>query len=462
MKTKPMDHSIDPNGVHRLAKMYMDTGEAHSYEEAQHILSQYRLAIVVGSNIAESPTLQASLLTVVNTARRCFLGGVEVTGPLNVPLRLSWPRSGTLGDAVKYLQAKWVETVTPEIPRILIGETPKQDQVGPFCVQTACDGWKGGVIPLDEFQRLPQSGEFTPAGVLSGAIAVSEAFQHVCGKNAFAGHRTLGLSLWEPGQSGVWFDCQAGPELRFLPAKAWLIGLGHLGQAFLWTLGLLPYTHPEQVDIVLQDIDELSEANDSTSLLTNMSMVALKKTRAIASWCDAMGFRSRIVERAFANDFHLAPDEPHVGICGVDNAQARAVLEEVGFDRVFEAGLGAGVNDFLCFQTHSFPATRRAQDIWRSEKPTPLQVAPTNLPQAYQSNDPYSVEACGLIQLADRSVGSAFVGAVTSTLVLADLLRITMGETQYEFIDGDLRTGKIKAIPNHHISTFVNPGITLI
>lgn len=457
-----MELSIDPNRAHRLAKMYMDTGEARSYKEAQRILSGYRLAIVVGSSVAESPTLQASLLTAINTGRRCFLGGVEVAGLLDVPLRLAWPRSGTLADAVTYLEGKWVEAVTPQIPRILVGNIPKQDQIGSFCIRTTCDGWKGGVVPLDDAQSPPLTAEFTPAGVLSGAIAVSEAFQHVRGGSAYAGRRALGLSLWEPGQDGSWLDCQAGPALRFLPAKAWLIGLGHLGQAFLWTLGFLPYTHPEEVDLVLQDIDELSEANDSTSLLTNMPMVGSKKTRAMASWCDAMGFRSRIVERAFANDFHLASDEPHVGICGVDNQQARAALEDVGFDRIFEAGLGAGADDFLCFQTHSFPATRKARDIWKAMNQTSHQVDLTNLPPAYQSNDPYSVEACGLIQLAGRSVGSAFVGAITSTLVLADLLRMTMGETQYEFIDGDLRTGNIKAIPNHHLSTINNPGFTMV
>lgn len=455
-----MVEGIDPSRVHRLAKLFMDTGEAYTYKDALRKLQEKCLAIIVGPQIADSPTLQASLLTAINTGRRCFLGGVEVSGSLNVPLRLAWPRSDTLADAVAYLKGRWVEKAKSGIPRILIGNVPQQEQNGPFCVRTACDGWRGGVLPQDTSWSLPLSLEFTPSGVLAGAIAVSEAFQYVRGGNPYAGRRAIGLSLWEPEQSGSWLDCQAGPALRVLPAKAWLIGLGHLGQAYLWVLGFLPYIHPEDVDLVLQDVDQLSESNDSTSLLTDLSMVGTKKTRAMAAWCDAMGFRSRIVEREFADGFHIADEEPHVALCGVDNPQARAALEDVGFDRVLEAGLGSGASDFLCFQTHSFPAPRKPREIWgvREETQQRSELAP--LPPAYQTTGLTEMEGCGLTQLAGRSVGSSFVGAVASTLVIADMLRMAIGATQYGTIDGDLRTGSIRAIPNLLRLQAYNPGLT--
>ena len=128
----------------------------------------------------------------------------------------------------------------------------------------------GAVVPLDRGLRLPEQQECVPAGVLAGALGVSEAFQFVRGDNAVAGRRDVGLSLWQPDKSIHWLDTgELGPALERLPASAWLIGLGHLGQALLWTLGLLPYASPEEVSLVLQDFDELVEANDSTSLLTN-------------------------------------------------------------------------------------------------------------------------------------------------------------------------------------------------
>lgn len=456
-----MEQLIHPDRFHRLAKYYMDTGAAGSYAEAYQILTRLRLSIEVGPDIADSPSLQACLLTAVNTARRCFLGGVFVNGPLAVPLRLTLPHLGMLAEAVTDLQGNWVETAPIDIPKIQIGNLPDAAPDGPFCVRAVCDGWLGGVIPSDEVDDFPRRMEFTPAGVLSGALAVSEAFQHVAG-NAYAGRRTLGLSLWEPGGLGSWLESSLGQPLRSLPSRAWLIGLGHLGQAYLWTLGFLPYACPGDVELVLQDVDALLEANDSTSLLTHRSMVGALKTRTMASWCNARGFRSRIVERTFTNDFHLAADEPRLALCGVDNPQARAALEEVGFERILEAGLGGRPDDFLCFQTHTFPAAHTARYIWGSPPPAPLLLSLSNLPPAYQVSDPLSVEACGMAQLAGRSVGTAFVGAVTSTLVIADLLRMMMGERHYEFIDGDLRTGKIRCIPRMDSGAPVNLGLTKV
>ena len=39
------------------------------------------------------------------------------------------------------------------------------------------------------------------------------------------------------------------PELRLLPSRLWLIGLGHLGQAYLGALGLLPYADAAKVGL---------------------------------------------------------------------------------------------------------------------------------------------------------------------------------------------------------------------
>ena len=112
---------------------------------------------------------------------------------------------------------------------------------------------------------------------------------------------------------------------------------------------------PEDVNLVLQDFDKLVKANDSTSLLTTRANLGVKKTRAMALWCEARGFRTSIVERRFAANFRVAGDEPSVALCGVDNALARADLEDVGFSRVIEAGLGAGTQEYLAFQVHTFP-----------------------------------------------------------------------------------------------------------
>ena len=54
------------------------------------------------------------------------------------------------------------------------------------------------------------------------------------GRSAVAGRRTVGLSLWNPAPTCDWLAAAgAEPALSLLPSRLWLIGLGHLGQAYL-------------------------------------------------------------------------------------------------------------------------------------------------------------------------------------------------------------------------------------
>ena len=432
-----------PDQLHRHLKLALDTGEAASLEEAQRLFDSYRLGIVVGSSVAHSETLQAAVLTAVNTGRRSFLGGVCVEGTLDVPLLVPWSRCHTLREAIVDLQGV-VTDCAPSVPRIVIGGDSISLVDAEFAVRATFDGWCGGVAPLDYGLRLPERQECIPAGVLAGALGVSEAFQFVRGDNAVAGRRDVGLSLWQPDKDIRWLAAdELGPALERLPANAWLIGLGHLGQAFLWTLGLLPYRSPEEVSLVLQDFDELVEANDSTSLLTKRAKLGVKKTRAMAHWCESRGFRTSIVERRFAADFRVAGDDPSVALCGVDNAPARADLEDVGFDRVIEAGLGAGTQEYLAFQAHTFPAQRPARHRWGSQGHQPDEDAMADKP-AYRTLAKEGLDECGLTILAGRTVGASFVGAVTAAVVIAELLRMGLGGPRYEVVDGSLRSLELR------------------
>ena len=451
---------IRPDQLHRHLKLVLDTGEAASLEEAQRLFDSYRLGVVVGNSVANSATLQAAVLTAVNTGRRSFLGGVCVEGTLDVPLLVPWGRCRTLGEAVLDLQGV-ITDCAPGVPQIVIGgeSVPHADAV--FGVRATFDGWSGGVVPLDQGLRLPERQECVPAGVLAGALGVSEAFQFVRGDNAVAGRRDIGLSLWQPDKSIHWLEAgELGPALERLPSSAWLVGLGHLGQAFLWTLGLLPYASPEEVSLVLQDYDELVEANDSTSLLTTGTLLGAKKTRAMAAWCEARGFRTSIVERRFAGNFRVAEDEPRVALCGVDNAPARADLEDVGFDRVIEAGLGAGTQEYLAFQTHTFPAGRSAKHRWGTQGHRPDANTVADNP-AYRALAQTGLDDCGITTLAGRTVGASFVGAVTAAVVIAELIRLGLGGPRYEVVDGSLRSLELRQAVISADGEPFNPGTTV-
>ena len=450
---------VGPDHLHRHIKLALDTGEAASLEEAQRLFASFRLGIVVGSGIAHSATMQAAVLTAVNTGRRSFLGGVFVEGTLDVPLLVPWGRCRTLEDAVVDLQGVTADCA-PNVPRLVIGGESAPHTDSEFAVRATFDGWRGGVAPLYHDLRLPERRECVPAGVLAGALGVSEAFQFVRGDNAAAGRRDIGLSLWQPDRDISWLDDGGeGPALDRLPASAWLIGLGHLGQAFLWTLGLLPYRSPEDVSLVLQDFDELVEANDSTSLLTTRAKLGQKKTRAMALWCESRGFRTSIVERRFADDFRISGDEPRVALCGVDNAPARANLEGVGFDRVIEAGLGAGTQEYLAFQTHTFPAQRSARSRWAGQGHHPDGHTVADNP-AYRALAQHGLDDCGITTLAGRTVGASFVGAATAAVVVAELLRMGLGGHRYEIVDGSLRSLDLRQAVVCVDGAPFNPGTT--
>jgi hypothetical protein len=459
-------HKASADELHRAVKLAIDSGEAATLEEALALFEGYRLAIDVGPDVAHSASLQAAVLTAVNSARRCFLGGVEVAGSLDAELLVPWRRCRTLAEAVADLGGAPVVTLRPGIPYVLVGDSVAPTDDREFAVRATFEGWAGGVAPLAGGIRLGERQECPPAGVLAGALAVSEAFQFARGGNAAAGRRDVGLSLWRPEPEVSWLGADAvGPPLKLLPSRLWLIGLGHLGQAYLWTLGFLPYADPSALELVLQDFDTLVPANDSTSPLTTPAIVGQKKARAMAAWCDERGFRAVVNERRFAENFMVSAEEPQVALCGVDNALARAVLESVGFARVIEAGLGKGASEYLAFQLHTFPGPQTAKTRWGGaaevDSPARLIIQP-----AYAALAEQGLDECGLTLLAGRSVGASFVGIAVAALVVAEALRLVAGGTQYGLIDGTLRTlARRTAISSDGVIDTVavafNPGYTL-
>lgn len=435
------------DALNRTVKLALDTGEVASLEEAIERFAGYRLQVAVGPNVAASATRQAALLTIVNTARRCFLGGVRVVGCPEAHLLLPWRGCSTLRGAVESLQGECVSQPNSGVPTVHVGDARIVE--GEFAVRATFDGWSGGVAVSRE-AALPEEREFTPSGVLAGALAVSEAFQFVRGKNALAGRRSAALSLWRP-ERDPWRDAEAaGPQVGWLPSKLWVIGLGHLGQAYLWTLGFLPYAAPGEVELVLQDQDVLQASNDSTSVLTDAQMLGQKKTRAMATWCEARGFQATIVERRFADDFRVQAEEPRVALCGVDNPQARACLQDVGLAEIIEAGLGSVGEEYLNLQVHSFsdaPLTKTARAIW-GDGSDGAPVGQIVLAPAYELLKESGGDQCGVTQLAGRAVGASFVGVVASTLVVAELLRMCCGAHRYAVADLSLRTpDRLKVFP---------------
>ena len=324
-----MSNNIVAESLHRLMKHAIDSGAADSVAAAEEMFRGYRLAVEIDGEAAANPVDQAALLTTVAVGRRVFLGGVCVAGELGVPLSVPLPVGDTLRDAVVALGG---EAGAPErmIPTVVVGGAPAERRGG-FCVRTAAAGWRGGIMPIHSEVEVADGPLMPLAGMLAGALAVNEAYLHVSG-GAVAGRRVVGISLWEPHKDCDWVsERREEPDLAYLPSALWLIGLGHLGQAYLWALGLLPYGEPADVSLVLQDVDIVTSSTESTSILTDRGMVGRKKTRVMAEWAESRGFATSIHERMFDAGFRRrAGDEPAVALCGLDNAEGRRALDQVG------------------------------------------------------------------------------------------------------------------------------------
>jgi hypothetical protein len=441
------------DSLHRLAKIALDSGEATSVDEALALFREYRLQICVGPSLASSAAQQAALLTAVNAARRAFLGGVVVVGFGDWPLIVPISNERSLKDAVLRLGAVFADSPMAGIRTIHIGDVAVQVAGG---IRTIIRAWAAGCSPVIDDAFLDEPRSFVLAGVAAGALAVAECFQMARSSNPAAGRRRVGISLWRPDLDWLSPDA-AGPVEYRLPTSAWLIGLGNLGQAYLWSLGMLPYLDPAALNLILQDFDRITPSNDSTSLLTDMSIVRKHKTRAMAWWAEARGFEASLIERRFAADFHVASEEPPVALCAVDNGLARTALEDVGFERIIEAGLGNGISDFLAIRLHTFPSERRARDIWSNvpEENRGLLEKP-----AYRALEAAGADKCGLVRLAGRTVGAPFVGAFAGALVIAELVKLANGAPNLALFDMHLRSPDQSLTVLQSEGFAYNPGAT--
>ena len=443
------------DGLNRLAKLFMDEGSAADIGEAEARLEQFRIRVLVGPEVNVSAAHQAALLTIVNVGSRFALGGVSVAGPLDGPRLVNAVSEPTLKAAVTALGGRHATTWVPspdEVPTIVIGKAALE---GPRVLRATFEGWRGGVVRRSQ-DALSDETTVIPAAVLAGALAAAESFSMLRGET-LAGYRDLGLSLWRPDSSSHWRErASDGPTLAALPASLWVLGLGHLGQAFLWALMMCGYPCPRDVRLTLQDFDKATDSTVSTSILTNASMVGHRKTRTVAAVLERQGFSTTIIERKFDGGFkRRETDEPSVLVCGVDNPVARADLEDPGFLFVVEAGIGSKATDFRALQVNTFPGPRRARAVWGGA--SNVEVVDISAP-AYGRLALEGADVCGLTQLAGTAVGASFVGTVTGTLMLAQILRLLAGDRPDAVVSLDLTAPRgRRAVTNQALDPF-NPG----
>lgn len=413
--------NIQADSFHRLAKTLVDSGEVASLQEALDTFAAYGVRLVLAPNVAGDVGAQIIALTVINTAARSFLGNVAVDSP---DFELTAPGfEGTrLSDFLSWAR------VTPQLPPssaqwpvIFVGEGA-QDATS---IRPWANGWGFGVGA-----RQPNGQVFAPACVAAAGLAVGEAFSQLRKDNVYAGRRELNLSLW------LGEHAEAPVPTAIGASGLWLVGLGHLGQAYAWTLGFTQSPAGKAAH-VLQDVDVITESTLSSSVISRPEQVGSKKTRVVAAWLEARGFRTAIVERRFDEHQRVGAGEPMMALFGVDNAAARRSSENCGFRLVVDAGLGSGYRDFRAMRLRTFPGPSKAAQLWAAPQAAASEAH--ELAPAYCDMLAKGADPCGVTTLATRAVGAPFVGCVAAGYALAEIARRELGGGGASFIDLNLK-----------------------
>jgi hypothetical protein len=428
-----------PNNLHRLLKLIMVTRNM-DLVAANEFLSSLPIVVRCSDSIRRSVSLQAALLTAVNCANRCYLGGVTVVMPEAVESLLPAHQAKFLNELAEIYGAKLAAEVPPG-QRVLTISDAREDI---DALRVVCDGWRAGLLPPGAEWNPSEKVDHALGGVFAAGLGVARCFMADCSLAIEALDTPFGLSLWRPDLD--WRDASAsGPPLQMLPEKVWLLGLGHLGQAYGWTASFLPFLDRSQFRLYLQDYDTIVRGNLSAGLLSPPNSVGRLKTRVAAEWLEARGFSTHLIEKKYKLPFERIDDEPRIAMCGFDNPEGRMILEKTGFDLVFECGLGGDVYTFDRILTHTFPqAAQRAEDIWSQPRLMPeFNLAPAQ----FGFNNP---EECGVITdtVMGISVSTAFVGACSSALLWAEILRGIHGGVCLESASLRLRSNHRPRVTN--------------
>jgi hypothetical protein len=430
-------HSAE--NFNRTAKIYVDRGLAKTLDEAIEMLEKMVAQVVLGDDATRHSHHVAALIAVM-TGVRAF-GTVRVHVPAEVgaiTCRVAWHADKSLRAALAAEGAELVELEDlGDAPTITIGAADPRLAESSF--QITWDGWTA-VVSTDG-ARLAESDQMPLAPAAAAALGVGQLFALASGRDD-VGLENIVLSLWAPGDTTE--ESDRGPDLAYLPKGVWIVGLGHLGQAYSWCWGLLPFLDRSAITVILQDDEAVSEANVSTGLLVGRDAVGTLKTRLVGRALGGLGFSIRLVERRLIEGQTRQPHEPGLALIGVDNVVARRAITSSEWTMAVDAGLGRTDRSFSEIAVKTFPAAGDSARIpaWSAE-PTEAGEALANSVGAYREAELRGADRCGVVQLAGRAAAASFVGVVAACLAIAQPLRALNGG----FVDAHLHLNTRRPLP---------------
>jgi hypothetical protein len=373
--------------------------------------------------------LQLAVLTAGSIASRCFPGAVRVSldpKTAEAPLLL-WPSlSLTIGQTLDDLLGPTARTDRADQPptarTLIFGNAPTETAA----LRVTFDGWIAKVGPAHSTDRLLEREYFSVAGVLAASLALSELFLSFAQIDIRAMRRTVGISLWRPDLD-IGDPAALGIPVEYLPRDLWILGLGHLGNAYLWSLATLPYREPGAAEFILNDFDRIEPENIETGITFSTDDLGRLKPRACSQWLEKRAFKTRLIERRFDRNFRRHEKEPGLALCGFDSNPARRALAGAQFFRVIESGLGGTASNFDTISLHTLPNVRTPAELWPDlsvEEAAKRAEHHTRVANDNPAYTPLGGDECGRYDLAGKAVAVPFVGATAASLVVAESIRM--------------------------------------
>lgn len=285
------------------------------------------------------------------------------------------------------------------------------------------------------------------SAIAAAALAVSEAFLKIfiAEPGSDAGFRNLRLNLYAASPKVGDGPEVSAPELSYAPGSWWLLGLGHLGQAYAHVISWLEYADPGAVEVVLQDTDKANPANHSTGVLTGLGVNGTRKTRMVAEKLENAGLTTRVIEQRFDELSVRQPYDMHTALIGVDNLNTRRRISGFGWNTAIDVGLGADLPGFDGITLRRFPGSTPSDQVpaWQ-EHPT-AESDIDALPDNSAIREMHEQDPCGALVVAGTAVGVSFVGVVAACLAVAEVIRDLHGGAAravatYTLGEADLRT----------------------
>lgn len=422
---------LDGINLSNITRPLMAIAERHGGDiiDASKKMETAKLRIEVGTGIHESYHYQVALLTLINISSRVFRGGIHINLPKEIT-NLTNRTGETLNSLIEPKLVDHQDTLCDFT--IMIGV----DKLIENSCKVLCNNWQGGIqFPNDENIRVEESNGRLPFGAVAAAsIACFEAFDSIYSMTDRVVKSNQGISLWNINTSDWSSSANKGVnELDSTPNKFWFLGLGHLGQAYLWLLSFIEFPNPSEIKILLQDYDVASESNLGSQVLTSVHDIGKLKTRIASEFLESFGIQTRLVEKPFetVDQKTTGLKDFKILLNGLDNVETRRQLLPDQFDFILDGATNGQEYFFDSFTLNVLdPNSENPEKIWNSESSDDV---------THRKIFDYVEKHGGCGEITSHGISTPFVGCFGASILLSELYKKHNSIDSNSFVSVEMR-----------------------